>query len=106
MADPRGRFLYVGHSNASPGGIGRINIDSTDVNYGKITHITAGINSNWGVTNLTLSDGGDRLYAAVGRPSSGYFTGVIHEYDTAQNTVLRTWNMNGRYKNLYKLAVR
>lgn len=109
VVDPRGRYLYVGNNPASRlgvvEGILRINIDSTDPNYGQIVNINAGFSSNWGNYDVEISDAGDRLYALIGTGIQARFVGKIVEYDTTTLAITRSWSMNGT-GNMYNLALR
>jgi hypothetical protein len=109
VADPRGRYLYVGNTPRSslsvPAGVVRIDIDKSSPNYGKITNIAAGIQPTWSVYDVEVSDAGDRLYALVGTGIQTNFVGNILEYDTTTLAVLRTWSMKG-LGNTYNFAIR
>jgi hypothetical protein len=109
VADPRGRYLYVGNNPASRlnavAGILRINIDANDPNYGQIDNINAGFSPNWGNYDVELSDAGDRLYALIGTGIQTSFVGKIVEYNTTTLAITRTWSMNGT-GNMYNLAIR
>lgn len=109
VTDGSRRYLYVGNSPSGStsiqGGIVRINVDRADPSYGQTVTFNSGIQSGWGVYDVELNDAGNRMYAIVGTGIQTSFIGAIHEYDTSNRRLLRTWSMN-RLGNLYNLLIR